>query len=423
MPHTEFIQEVKDSLEDGYGGILRSFLSSAMERSTSYYELERVLKLPEQSVNELWNYYFLAGELLETSLNDLNTFLNSYKGKNEPSEEIFIGEVKGTVLWQQTLRERNNTGNQFLFVCQVPRRTFDSFEGRVIARFDKLLRRIFDSLKINAGTKYKALNEQIMSNKMAFDLLLEDPVYKKIITQATKVGNLSATALAQWDTMYPSYNSIASAIKESQYRFEAKCSSQMEAYIETEFYTFSKHFDLFEYVVQGLLINFFTTQGFEINEHSIFKSITVLERDEIRVRIIHNQSLDKSFSESNSLFEKWFTNSKYQDLRKMTFGKRSALRPDHIIHLSTKTTEMVVIVEDKCMEAASSSFRASMLDLLGYFHDIDAQDILREKHTLYGLGVGYKMAGKRPFSITHQMGYTDFRNLDVALAKMFNPII
>lgn len=423
MAHTEFIQEVKDSLEVEYGGLLRSFLSSAMESSNSYYELERALNLPEKSVNELWNYYFLAGDLLTTTLNDLNTFLKSYKGKIEPSEEVFIGEVKGTVLWQQTLRERENTGNRFLFVCQVPRRTFDSFEGRVVARFDKLLRRIFDSLKINAGMKYRALNEQIRSNKMAFNLLLEDPTYKIIIAQAANVNNLSATALRQWNTMYPSYNSIASAIKESQYRFEAKCSSQMEAYIETEFYTFSKHFDLFEYVVQGLLINYFTTQGFQINEHSIFKSITVLERDEVKVRIIHNQSLDKSFSKTNSLFEKWFSNSKYQDLRKMTFGKRSALRPDHIIHLSTKTTEMVVIVEDKCMEAASASFRASMLDLLGYFHDIDAQEILREKHILFGLGVGYKIAEKRTFSITHQMGYTDYRNLDVALAKMFSPII
>lgn len=150
----------------------------------------RQLNLNIENLEQLLQIHFLMKKEVQDFITLLGERLRRIKTSIVSSNEIFIGEIKGSIDWQKTINERykRNYKDNTLFSCNEKNRAYDIKENLVLKEFIESLYRIFfEYIDFSKLENYEWLKDGACLKNIVKEIYEKNIYFSKIKTGKIKV--------------------------------------------------------------------------------------------------------------------------------------------------------------------------------------------------------------------------------------------
>ena len=186
----------------------------------SNIEIENLFNLTEDDLKILKIVHFLLSDEIKELFNALPNLIRNLSHSTKKEIEENYGNVKGKILWNQTIKKRFSRGfdDKTLFVCQPPSKYYDLEENQLLKfllnRILYLKKEYLDFYNLNTELNLEKISEtsnwqDIIDKLYHFSKLLLKKVYFDEITTINKVT--SKHLRKTFKNRNPLYHKIAKA--------------------------------------------------------------------------------------------------------------------------------------------------------------------------------------------------------------------
>lgn len=144
------------------------------------------------SLKEILSIHFIISQNVFNYITTLNSSIHQLRHSTEPKIEIFRGEIRGRIKWNETIQERYKTGNvsKITFACANSSKLYNTKENIVLKKSLEILNKIiFEDVGMERFQKY----EWFKNGKNIMDTvetLLNRNIYiKRIDTSKIKISD------------------------------------------------------------------------------------------------------------------------------------------------------------------------------------------------------------------------------------------
>ena len=169
------------------GGELAAYLKGGKLNPSPFI---RQLNLNIENLPQLLQIHFMMKEEVQDFIRLLGDRLRRVKTSTVTRNEIFFGEIKGSIDWQKTINERykKNYRDNTIFSCNEKNRSYDIKENLVLKEFIEVLYKIFfEYIDFSKLENYEWLKEGAYLKSVVKEVYERNIYLSKIRTEKSKV--------------------------------------------------------------------------------------------------------------------------------------------------------------------------------------------------------------------------------------------
>jgi hypothetical protein len=177
----------REQLIKEIGGELAAYLKGGKLNPSPFI---RQLNLNIENLAQLLQIHFMMEEEVQDFIRLLGDRLRRVKTSTVTRNEIFFGEIKGSIDWQKTINERykRNYRDNTIFSCNEKNRSYDIKENLVLKEFIEVLYKIFFVyIDFSRLENYEWLKEGSYLKNIVKEVYEKNIYLSKIKTEKSKV--------------------------------------------------------------------------------------------------------------------------------------------------------------------------------------------------------------------------------------------